>query len=49
MTTNEQVELAVLTANLAAGTCVGEPASVEQQVIRVARIIEIQSELTGRE
>ena len=44
MTANEQVELDILTANLAAGTCVGEPASEEQQAIRRRRI----AELTGK-
>lgn len=42
MTPSQQVEHDILTANLNAGTCVGEPATEEQQAIRRKRIAEIE-------
>ena len=41
LSADEQAELEVLCGNLAAGTCVGERASWEQEVIRAERIFEI--------
>ncbi len=43
MTANQQTELEILRANLAAGTCVGEPASNAQQALRRARIEQLEA------
>lgn len=42
-----QTELEVLKGNLAAGTCVGEPATPEQQDCRRRRIAQLEAQIVG--
>ena len=42
MTTNQYEELQMLKNNLAAGTCIGLPASKEQQAVRRRRIKQLE-------